>query len=208
MAARFMQGRQALSGEQAMAIGVDPKYFGDCSDLVLLSSRGGHRYDRTFMESFLRPGPGWENWVSRSNYSALNVVQTGPTEMSFYVARDYAQRTAHLQRYTLRLDGFASVHAPYAGGEMITRPLRFRGSKLEINFATSAAGGIRVEIQQENGAPIPGYSLADAREMIGDEIDGVVRWKGTSDVSRLAGQVVRLRFVMKDADLYAVQFQP
>ena len=36
----------------------------------------------------------------------------------------------------------------------------------------------------------------------GDEIDGIVKWDGTSDLSKLSGQVVRL----KDADLYAFQF--
>jgi len=32
-------------------------------------------------------------------------------------------------------------------------------------------------------------------------------WKGGTDVSQPAGKPIRLRFVMKDADLYAVQFK-
>ncbi|MFO1020045.1 MAG: hypothetical protein U0903_05040 [Planctomycetales bacterium] len=31
---------------------------------------------------------------------------------------------------------------------------RFSGKKLTLNFATSAAGGIRVELQQPDGKPI------------------------------------------------------
>src|SRR5205807_9996097 len=85
IAARFFPGRQVLNAEQAKAINVDPGYFKDCSDGVLLTTRGGDHYDRTFMEGFLNPGIGLENWVSRTNYPALNVVQTGPSEMSFYV---------------------------------------------------------------------------------------------------------------------------
>ncbi|MCB1125938.1 MAG: hypothetical protein KDM81_05540, partial [Verrucomicrobiae bacterium] len=57
-----------------------------------------------------------------------------------------------------------------------------------------------------NGKPLPGYTLADAVETIGDEIERVVRWKQGPDVSALAGRPVRLRFVMKDADLYALRF--
>jgi len=34
------------------------------------------------------PGIGLQNWVSRSNYPAFNVVQTGPAEMSIYVQQD------------------------------------------------------------------------------------------------------------------------
>ncbi|MFN7926105.1 MAG: hypothetical protein U0Q16_38765 [Bryobacteraceae bacterium] len=204
--ARFMPGRQVLSEAEARAVNVDPDYFKDCSDAVLLTSRGGMHYDRTFLDAFIRPGLGFENWVSRSNYPALNVISTGSNEMSLYVVRNYGQPSIYLRRYTLRPDGFASVHAPYAGGEMVTKPLRFQGSKLEINFSTSAPGSVRVEIQDAAGAPIPGFAMADAREMIGDLVDRAVSWKQGASVSALAGKTVRLRFALKDADLYSLRF--
>ena len=206
-AARFMPGRQVISAEQAQAINVDPNYFKDTSDAVLLTSRGGTRYDRTFLGALIRPGIGPRNWVSRTNYPALNVVQTGPTEMSVYTNQDYGQPTAHLHRYSWRLDGFSSVRAPYEGGELVTRPLTFSGKELEINFATSAAGGIRVEIQDASGKPVPGYALDDCVEQIGNEIGRVVTWKGGADLSRLADRPVRLRVELKDADLYAFRFR-
>lgn len=204
--ARFMPGRQVLSEEQAAAVRVDPKYFKDCSDAVLITSRGTARASREFMEGFLRPGVGFQNWVSRSNYPALNLVQTGASTMSFYVNRNYGQPTAHLRRYELRLDGLASARAGYSGGELVTRPLRFEGARLELNFSTSAAGGIRVELQDEGGRALPGYSLEEARELIGDEIGRVHGWKGGESVAGLKGQTIRVRFVMKDADLYAYRF--
>ena len=208
VAARFMPGRQVLTDEQAEAIHVNPKYFKDTSDAILMSTRGGKVYERTFLSSFVRPGIGAQNWVSRTNYPALNVVQTGPTEMSVYLNQDYAQPTAHLHRYSMRLDGFASAQAAYAGGELLTKPLKFEGRRLSMNFATSAAGSIRVEIQDAAGQPIPGFALEDAREQIGNEIERTVSWQSGDNVSSLAGQAVRLRFVIKDADLYSLQFQP
>lgn len=207
IAARFMPGRRVLTKEQAEAIHVDAGYFNDCSDAILMSTRGGTLYDRTFMEGFVRPGIGLENWVSRTNYPALNVVPTGPNEISFYANQNYGQPTSHLRRYSLRTDGFASINAPFSGGELITKPLTFSGKELTINFATSAAGGIRVELQRPTGEPLPGYALDDAVESIGNELDRVVRWKSGSDLSALAGQPLRIRFVMKDADLYALQFR-
>jgi hypothetical protein len=207
IAARFMPGRQVLTPEEAAAIRVDPKYFQDCSDAVLLTTRGGSQYQRTFLESFLRPGIGPENWVSRSNYPAWNVIQTGPAEMSFLVNKNYGQPTAHVTRYALRLDGFASLHAGYAGGEMVTRPLRFKGRALEINFSTSAAGSVRIELQDEDGKPIPGFALADSREMVGDEIERIVSWKAGTDVSRLTNLPARIRFVLKDADVFSFRFR-
>jgi hypothetical protein len=91
-------------------------------------------------------------------------------------------------------------------GELVTKPLRFDGSRLEINFSTSAAGSVRVEIQDPHSNPIPGFTLADCDEQFGDELDRVVSWKRGPGVSELSGKTVRLRFELKDADLYSFQF--
>lgn len=206
LAARFMPKRQVLTDEEAKAINVHPRYFKDTSDAIFMTTRGGKVYDRTFLGGFIRPGLGAQNWVSRTTYPALNVVPTGSTEMSAYTNQDYAQPSAHLRRYRLRLDGFASVRAPYEGGELLTKPLTFQGSRLLLNFSTSAAGGIRVEMQDASARPVPGFTLGDSVETIGNEIERAVRWKSGPDVSALAGKVVRLRFVMKDADLFALRF--
>ena len=90
---------------------------------------------------------------------------------------------------------------------MITQPFTFSGTGLEINYRTSAAGFVRVEIQDADGKPIPGYSADDSTEIIGDEISRIVTWKQGDDVSRLSGQQIRLRFIMKDADLFVLQFK-
>ncbi len=181
---------------------------GDHSDAVLLTTRAGSTvYDFTFRESFVRPGIGVNNWTTRTNYPACGIVPTGDGEMSFYVQRNYGQEdSAYLERMTLRLDGFASLNAPYEGGEMVTKPLRFKGSRLEINYASSAAGGIRIELQDAKGQPIPGFTLDECPEIIGDQIERTVAWKGGSDLSSLSGKAVRMRVVLKDADLYSIRF--
>lgn len=205
-AARFMQGRRVLTDEEVVALQVPKGYFGDASDSVLLTSRDGYTYQQTFREALIRPSLRLSEWVSRTGYPALNVVPTGPEEMSLYVNQDYTLPTAHLRRYSMRLDGFASVNAPYEGGEMTTKPLRFKGRQLALNFATSAAGSIRVEIQDVDGKALPGFAAADCVELLGNRLALPVRWKQGGDLNALAGQVVRLRFVMKDADLYALRF--
>jgi hypothetical protein len=205
---RFMPGRRVLTEQQAKAVNVHPKYAKDCSDGIFMTSRGGNIYDRTFLESFIRPGIGWRNWVSRTNMPGLNVVRTGENEMSIYVVCDYAQPTVHLRRFSMRLDGFASVRGPYSGGELITRPFTFTGKRLLLNFSTSAAGGVRVEIQDAQGKPVKGYSLGESNELIGNEIERSVSWKGGEEVGTLAGKTIRLRFIMKDADIYSLRFEP
>jgi hypothetical protein len=202
--ARFMEGRRVLTEEQAKEAKVtNPK---DCSDAVLLTSRGGNRYDRTFMDPLIRPGIGLQNWGTRTNYPARNIVPTSETEMSLYVNAKYGTPDSELRRYTLRLDGFASLHAPYEGGTFVSKPLIFSGKRLSLNFSTSAAGGLKVQLEQADGTPYPGFALEDCNEIIGDEIARDVLWKNGSDVSALAGKVVRIRMAMKDADLYSLKF--
>ena len=207
VAARFLPGRQVVNAEQARQLKVDPKYFRDCSNAVLLTSRGGTRYQRAFLEAFIRPGIGLQNWTSRTNYPSLNLVSTGAEEISLYVQHEYGQPNHRLRRYILRTDGLVSVSAPYSGGEFLTRALRFSGSELVLNFSTSAPGSIRAEIQRPDGQPYTGYALADSDELIGNEIERVVTWRGNQDVGPLSGKPVRLRFVMKDADLYSLRFK-
>jgi hypothetical protein len=164
------------------------------------------------MEAFVRPGPDRRNWVSRSNYPALGVVPTGTgmdgesCEMSLYVMRHNQQPTAHLERLVLRVVGFSSLHGPYAGGGMVSRPFAFEGSRLTVNYATGAAGHMRVALLDADENAIQGYGLADADTLIGDEIERVASWGGRTDVSRLAAQPVRLQVQLQDADLYSFRF--
>jgi hypothetical protein len=211
-AARFMEGRRVLDERRAQAIGLRQigkhVYFKDCSDGVLLTSRAGSTtYDRTFMETFVRPGPGDSNWGSRTNYPLTGILPAGAGRMQLFVARDYMQPTWHVERLLLRTDGFASVSAPWAGGEMLTKPFTFAGDALEINYRTGAAGSVRIEITDTEGSPLAGFAAADGEEIIGDEIERVVVWKTGSDVASLAGKPVRLRFILADADVFSFRFR-
>jgi hypothetical protein len=173
---------------------------GGITDVMLMTSRGGARYDRLFMEAFIRPGLDPDGWGSRANYVAQNVVPTGPDEMSIYLVPSG-------RRYVLRTDGFVSVNAGWGEGEMVTKALVFSGSELVLNYSTSAAGSIRVEIQSADGSALPCYGLADCLPLVGDEIEGVVRWRHGGDLSMRSGQRVRVRYVLRDADLYSMQFR-
>ena len=166
------------------------------------------------MKGFIRPGiQRDDSWYYAHQTVAWKMLETkadragAPNELSFYASSAYWHgRGGKMSRYTLRLDGFVSASAPMQGGELLTRVLKFEGSKLKVNFATSAAGTLKVEIQDAKGRPIPGYSLPEADETFGNEIDRTVSWNGSTDVSRISGQAVRLRFTLQDADLYAFQF--
>ena len=181
------------------------KYAG-LSDGGLLTSRDGVHF-KLWQEAFIRPGLDQQNWIQRNMNTAVGIVETGPSELSLYWVEHYYQEGCRRRRGTLRTDGFVSVNAPYAGGQLTTRHLVFQGRRLVINYSTSAMGSVQVEIQDAAGNPIEGFGLDQCSQIFGDEIERIVTWKGGSDVSRLAGKPVRLRFVMKDADLYSLRFR-
>jgi hypothetical protein len=177
------------------------------NDIAFMSSRDGLNFDRSFIGAFLRPGLDQENWHERGIYMETGILQTSPEELSLFVSEHLRYPSARINRYTLRTDGFVSVNAGYGAGEFTTRPFVFSGSELELNYSTSAVGSVRVEVQDGEGRPLSGLSLADAPEKFGDEIDGVYNWLNDGSPVGLAGTTVRLRFVLKDADLYAFRFR-
>jgi len=193
---------------------VEHRYPG-VSDGIFMTSRDGLRFKR-WGEAFIRPGPQQDRWVPRNNLTAWGMLVTksdipgAPDELSLYSTEHYYFNETdgtRLRRFTIRIDGFVSVWAPLAGGELLTKPILFGGKELAVNFSTSAAGSLRVEIQTAGGEPIEGFTLADCEEIFGDQLERIVSWKGGSDVGPLAGRPVRLRFVLKDADLYSLRFQ-
>ena len=176
------------------------------SDGVLMSSRDSKFFDRSFKEAFVRPGPDPDNWHERSVYIMRGILDTGPNELSLYMSDHWRLPSNTIRRLVLRKDGFVSVQSGYDGGELLTKPLTFAGGELRLNFSTSAAGSVRVEVQDAGGRPLPGFALEDCPEMYQDEIDRVVCWNTGADLGVLAGQPVRLRFALNDADLFAFRF--
>ena len=189
------------------------RYGTAITEALLMASRDGRHFHR-WNEAFLRPGierPG--SWHYGHQYLAWHLVETksslpgAPNELSLYAGESYwTGKGSAVRRYTLRLDGFASISAPFSGGELVTKPLQFTGAKLAVNFATSAAGGLRVEFQEPDGKAIEGFTLADCPVQFGDTVERVISWKNGHDISRLAGRPIRIRFELKDANLYAFQF--
>jgi len=206
LAKRFFPNKAALSKAVSQQLVSNPDYGKASSDSIFMSTRGGNRYDRTFMEAFIRPGETLQDWVARDNTPALGVIQGNDRKLFMYRMSHYGQDSSHMTRYSLRLDGFASLSAPYQGGEATTKLFTFSGNELTINYASSAAGEIRVEIQDQHGQPIPGFTLSNCLPIFGDEIERTVVWNNNSSLSDLAGSPLRLRFFLKDADLFSIKF--
>ena len=193
---------------------VSPRYGTAITDSVYITSRDGRNF-RQSNDVFLPPGLRTRhNWSYGDNYIAWHVVETAstkddsPRELSLYATESYfTGRQSRLRRYSLRIDGFASIHAKLRIGEFTTKPITFAGTELSLNLATSAAGLVQVEIRSLDGTPIPGFALTDCDIIYGDSLDRRVTWKGKGSVESLIGRPVVLRVVMREADLYSLKFE-
>jgi len=192
---RFVPSRKKVASHKEVGV----------NDGVLMSSRDGLTFDR-WVEAFLRPGPDTLRWTDRNNYLAWGMAATSDEEISVYWSEHYRYPQYRLRRGTLRTDGFVSIHAGARGGEVLTRPFTFEGSRLVVNYDTSAIGVARFELCDENGEAYPGFTMGESETLFGSEIAHVVKWGENTDVSSLAGKPVRLRVRLKDADLYSFQF--
>ncbi len=183
----------------------------------------GQRVEPTFMSS--RDRETFHRWLepvipesapedragNRSNYMTWGLLQLPENDREYSVYATEAYYTgpdSRVRRFTYRIDGFVSVHAEAQAGDLVTKPLRFAGSELHINAAAAPDGYVKVEIKDESGMAIPGFASSDCDPIRGDKIDHIASWNGSSDVSSIVGEVIRVRFEIDNADVYSFRFGP
>ena len=187
-------------------------------DARLAVSRDGLHFSRAGAGApFLRLGPAGA-FDSRMVWALPNPVPMGDEIWFYYAAgnRDHEQfldpaasePLGGIGRAVLRADGYQSLDADHRGGEATTVPLRFSGSRLEVNLDTSGGGVAMVDILDEAGEPIPGFSGDAAAPLWGNSVHLPVSWREGNALGSLAGRPVRLRFRLRDCRLYAFQFLP
>ena len=189
-----------------------PRYGTTITNGLFMSSRDGITF-KLWDDPFIPPGPERNNnWVYGDGYQSLGLLETPADDpssapvLSFYAGEGHWKDSPILRRYTIRIDGFVSLHGGQSGGELVTRPLVFTGQSLSLNFSTSAAGSILIELEDVNGNPFPGFSFSDCDELFGDTIDRTVTWQNNSDVSSLEGKQVLVRMKLREADLFSFKF--
>ena len=200
-----------------------PEYGNDgLLDISAAASRDGIHWLRPDRGPYVSLGTKGQ-WDSMFNMMGVGMVRRGDKILQYYNGVDFGHGGTRSQSLHIdsaqgrrrwgwmgaaeqRLDGFYSADAAYAGGWLTTPPLIFTGSKLRLNIDTSAAGSGKVELRDDAGRAIDGYGLEDCDVIMTNDVGHLVTWKGSPDVSSLAGKPVRLHVAMRSAKLYAFQF--
>jgi hypothetical protein len=190
------------------------------SELQLAASRDLTNWERPFRTPCVRNGaPGeWDSGILVTQSRALRV---GDEIWLYYGGANYthgtpclyrAEGTGRGTRYTgsiglakWKLDRFVSADAGAAGGTLVTVPLVFSGTRLEVNASTQAGGSIAAEVLDAAGRSIAGYASSDPFR--GDSLRGTIAWADRRSLGPLQGRPVSLQFHLRNAQLYSFAFR-
>jgi hypothetical protein len=192
------------------------------NDLCVAFSRDGFHWSRPTHEPFIPVSNRQGDWNWANVQSAGGVCLIVGDLLHFYVSgRAGVPGTSMPGRCstglaTLRRDGFVSITDRWPAGStrpvlrhrstLITRPVRFSGAHAFIN--ADVAGAIRVEMLDREGRTIPGFEATRAVAITGDHTKHPLQWSGGASIASLANTVVRFRFVLDRAHLYAFWVSP
>lgn len=178
------------------------------TDCLFMAGRGSEAFTK-YDEAFMRPDAECpENWVYGGCYPFYGLLETpsvlpgADPEISLFARMNHmmgADYPSDIYRYTIRCDGFVSMHAGSEEKTVVTRPFTYCGHDLYVNMETSARGYMYFSLISSNG------ERTDSCEMFGNSIDKKIGFDERS-VEHLSGQEVVLEVRLQDADLYSIRF--
>lgn len=167
---------------------------------ILMTSRDGQMFHRYADPVVPRTAPQDRNH-NRSNYMAWGMFQLPdkPNEISVYATENYYEPSpGRVRRFVYRVDGFVALRGGDDGGQVTTKPLRYKGEKLLLNYVVQTGGALGIEVLNEAGDVI-----GKSKPLSGDAVDAAVAWE---EAPKLGQGTVQLRFTLKNADVYSLRF--
>ncbi len=125
----------------------------------------------------------------------LRVYYTGYDEL-----HDLLPYQSTIAMATMRKDGFASVDADEAPGEIVTKPFANVSGGLLVN-CDPRQGSLRVEVLDVDGKVLPGYAHDECEPVMADGVRQRVVWRTRNTLP--TNQPVRFRFLLNHARLYS-----
>ena len=194
----------------------DARHESDVIDFYIGTSRDGVNYDKSwiYFEKPLIERGGRGEFDKDMVHPASEIVNHGDEHWIYYggVYNQYhAPKEASTQGgkvglATLAMDRFISQTAE-GKGTVTTKPFKVEGDMLQVNV-DAKGGRFFTEVLDGDGNPIPGFTIKDAQiHNNADELRLSQQWKDHKDISALKGKVVKLRFHLRNAKLYAFQIK-
>ena len=188
----------------------------------IVFSRDGIHYNRDYREPFIARGANGS--FDASVVYPITPIVHGDSVLVYYSGANWRspedllalgdRATCAVGLATSPRDGFVSFDgAKSTHSQVVTRSFTFSGSQLHLNLKAArqqwGAGpcDVRAEILEATHHVISGFSFKQCDPITRSGLDHVVSWNGRSDLSKLVGRPIKLRFYFKNAKLYAFQFK-
>ncbi len=178
------------------------------NDTMFMASRDGYNFTR-YEEAFLPPPPECpeafvygDGYISHGLIEVPSEVPGAENEYMLLVNEGYRsyERCNRLAKYTIRLDGFVSMHAGGEAKVLTTKEFTYCGEVLHVNIATSARHPVYFVLTDRDGNKYASH------EVFGNSTDKRVHFLDEDAVAKLSGKPVTLEVMLHDADLYAIRF--
>lgn len=158
-------------------------------------------------EPFIALGPEGA-WDSKMIYTARAPVIVGDKLFFYYggydtIHDDDKNAKGAIGLATLRIDGFCSMHAGNREGWLISRREVFNTPIVTINATCAPRGSVTAELLDRNNKVIPGFSRQDCIAFTSDSVRHELTWKTKAFPKKLIDKDRKIRFYVKDADLYS-----
>jgi hypothetical protein len=185
----------------------------------LASSADGFRWHRSAKrQPFLTAGREGD-WDAGFVWEVARAVPSGNFLYFYYSGSNRPNRyrfpeniscigMAHIQR-----DRFVSLLGDVEGGWVLSREVKVAGDRLLVNcaprhraFGRQGHGWLKVQLIDGSGDAIESFTMDDCDPIRVDSLAYPVSWKGTSDISKLRGKGVHVRFFLSNAHVFAFRF--
>ncbi len=182
------------------------------TELCLSYSRDGRHWLRPYHREPFIPLGGPESWDADYSLPCYTAPLRVGDELFFYYGssrnpqRDkdpQGRWPIHTGLAKLRRDGFASLNAGDTPGQILTRPLTFKGKSLFVNADVADGGWVKAAALTRDSQPISGYALDDAVPVSRDTTLGSITWKSKKTLESPGDDHVRILIQLKNAKLYA-----
>jgi hypothetical protein len=200
------EGRQ---GHRYFAQGNDGS-FGN----QLAVSRDGRRWLRPDRRDYVGNGP-FGSMDGGLIIVAPGIVSRGDELYQYYFGQrfthgvfrpGYDRNVGAGFRIVQERDRFVGLTAGATGGRFVTPLIRHSGRCLRLNIDCGGLGETLVAILDANGTAISGFGREACDPVDLNQLRHTVTWRGNADLTRLAGQPVRLEFLMRQSKLYSFHF--
>jgi hypothetical protein len=207
-----------LTGSEGRIAVADPdkRPGADVIDFYIGTSRNAQDFDKSWIHArkpFIHRGA--DGSFDKAMLQPSSEIITRGDEHYIYYTGQYAQHHApeaaqkesgRIGLAKLPLDRFICQVAADETGTIISKSFILQGEKLEVNV-DAKSGWVKVELLDEVGRGIPGFSGKAARQYRGvDELRLIPKWKTGGDLSPLKGKTVKLKLTLRNANLYAFRF--